>query len=118
MAKKNTGKSKKYPNNPIDLSPDPNTNELISRILDRDKEGMEKFKITMRDKMLKDPTNAKFWLQEGLEEGIDLCRYLINSIISYNFLNEKYKKLLKKNIKILKKNRELKKINKMLYEHP
>ena len=46
MDKKITGKSEKYPNNPIDLSPDANTNELISRILDRDKEGMDKFKIT------------------------------------------------------------------------
>ena len=108
MVKKNTGKIKKYPNNPIDLSPDPNTNELIARILDRDKEGMDKFKITMRDKMLKDPTNAKFWLQEGLEEGIDLCRYLINSIISYNLLNEKNKKLLKENKKLKEYNKMLK----------
>jgi len=111
MDKKNKRKSEKYPNNPIDLSPDANTNELISRILDRDKEGMDKFKITMQDKMLKDPTNAKFWLQEGLEEGIDLCRYLINSIHSYNLLNEKYKKLLKEN-------KELKEHNKMMYEYP
>jgi len=111
MAEKNTRKSKKYPDNQIDLSPDANTNELISRILDRDKEGMDKFKITMRDKMLKDPTNAKYWLQEALEESIDLSRYLINSVISYNLLNEKYKKLLKEN-------KELKEHNRMLYEHP
>jgi hypothetical protein len=111
MVKENTRQSKKYPDHQIDLSPDPNTNELIAKILDRDKEGMDEFKITMRDKMLKDPTNAKFWLQEGLEEAIDLCRYLINSIISYNLLNEKYKKLLKEN-------KELKETNKMLYEHP
>ena len=111
MAEKNTRQSEKYPNNPIDLSPDANTNELISRILDRDKEGMDKFKITMRDKMLKDPTNAKYWLQEALEESIDLSRYLINSVISYNLLNEKYKKLLKEN-------KELKEHNRMLYEHP
>ena len=49
----------KYPNKPINLSPDPNTNTLISKILDRDKEGMDKFGLTMREKMLKNPNDCK-----------------------------------------------------------
>jgi len=78
------------------FSPDPNTNELISRILSRDKEGLERFKVTMRDKQKADPTNAKYWLQEALEEGIDLVRYLIEAIHSYNTLLENHKTLQKK----------------------
>lgn len=53
MDKKINGKTSKYPNQPITLSPDPNTNTLISKILDRDKEGMDKFGLTMRQVMLK-----------------------------------------------------------------
>ncbi len=96
MDSKNTGKSEKYPFIKIDLSPDPNTNELISRILSRDKEGIDKFKVTMREKQLANPTDAKYWLQEALEEGIDLVRYLIESIHSYNTLLEEHKKLQQK----------------------
>ena len=48
MDNKTDGKTSQYPNKPIDLSPDPNTNTLVSKILDRDKEGMDKFGLTMR----------------------------------------------------------------------
>ena len=66
-----------YPNKQIDLSPDPNTNTLISKILDRDKEGMDKFVLTMRQVMLKNPIDCKKWLNDALEESIDHSRYLI-----------------------------------------
>ena len=100
-----------YPNKQIDLSPDPNTNTLISKILDRDKEGMDKFGLTMRQKMLKNPNDCKHWLKNSLEEAIDLSRYTIEAILSYQNLDEENKKL-KKQIK------ELKEHNRMLYEHP
>ena len=111
MDQKNTRQSKKYPNCKISLSPDPNTNELISKILDRDKEGMDKFGLTMRQKMLKNPNDCKIWLNDALEETIDLSRYLIEAILSYQYLAEENKKL-KKQVK------ELKEHNRMLYEHP
>ena len=111
MVEENTRQSKKYPDHQIDLSPDPNTNELIAKILDRDKEGMDKFKITMRSKMLQNPRDCVFWLHNALEESIDFSRYIIEAIQSYNTLNEENKKL-KLQIK------ELKETNKMLYEHP
>ena len=101
----------KYPNKPINLSPDPNTNTLISKILDRDKEGMDKFGLTMREKMLKNPNDCKIWLNDALEESIDHSRYLIEAILSYQNLAEENKKL-KKQIK------ELKEHNRLLYEHP
>ena len=111
MDNKTDGKTSQYPNKPIDLSPDPNTNTLISKILDRDKEGMDKFGLTMRQVMLKNPIDCKKWLNDALEESIDHSRYLIESILSYQNLAEENKKL-KKQIK------ELKEHNRMLYEHP
>ena len=101
----------KYPNKPINLSPEPNTNTLISKILDRDKEGMDKFGLTMREKMLKNPNDCKIWLNDALEESIDHSRYLIEAILSYQNLFEENKKLKKEN-------KELKEYNKMLLEHP
>ena len=100
-----------YPNKQIDLSPDPNTNTLISKILDRDKEGMDKFGLTMRQVMLKNPIDCKRWLNDALEESIDHSRYLIEAILSYQILAEENKKL-KKQVK------DLKEYNRMLYEHP
>ena len=111
MDNKTDGKASQYPNKPIDLSPDPNTNTLISKILDRDKEGLDKFGLTMRQVMLKNPKDCKKWLNDALEESIDHSRYLIESILSYQNLAEENKKL-KKQIK------ELKEHNRMLYEHP
>ena len=111
MDNKTNGKTSQYPNKPIDLSPDPNTNTLISKILDRDKEGMDKFGLTMRQVMLKNPIDCKKWLNDALEESIDHSRYLIEAILSYQILAEENKKL-KKQIK------ELKEHNRMLYEHP
>ena len=111
MDNKTDGKTSQYPNKPIDLSPDPNTNTLISKILDRDKEGMDKFGLTMRQVMLKNPNDCKKWLNDALEESIDPSRYLIESILSYQNLAEENKKL-KKQIK------ELKEHNRLLYEHP
>ena len=111
MDNKTDGKASQYPNKPIDLSPDPNTNTLISKILDRDKEGMDKFGLTMRQVMLKNPIDCKKWLNDALEESIDHSRYLIEAILSYQILAEENKKL-KKQIK------ELKEHNRMLYEHP
>jgi hemoglobin-like flavoprotein len=111
MDNKTDGKTSQYPNKPIDLSPDPNTNTLISKILDRDKEGMDKFGLTMRQVMLKNPIDCKKWLNDALEESIDQSRYLIEAILSYQILLEENKKL-KKQIK------ELKEHNRLLYEHP
>ena len=111
MDNKTDGKTSQYPNKPIDLSPDPNTNTLISKILDRDKEGMDKFGLTMRQVMLKNPNDCKKWWNDALEESIDHSRYLIESILSYQNLAEENKKL-KKQIK------ELKEHNRLLYEHP
>ena len=111
MDQKITRQEPKYPYKPIDLSPDPNTNELIARILDRDAEGLDKFKISMREKMLKNPRDCIFWLHNALEESIDFSRYIIEAILSYQNLNEENKKL-KKKIKDLEEH------NKLLYEHP
>ena len=111
MDNKTDGKASQYPNKPIDLSPDPNTNTLISKILDRDKEGLDKFGLTMRQVMLKNPIDCKKWLNDALEESIDHSRYLIEAILSYQILAEENKKL-KKQIK------ELKEHNRLLYEHP
>ena len=111
MDNKTDGKASQYPNKPIDLSPDPNTNTLISKILDRDKEGLDKFGLTMRQVMLKNPIDCKKWLNDALEESIDHSRYLIEAILSYQNLFEENKKLKKEN-------KELKEYNKMLLEHP
>ena len=104
-------KSEKYPHTKITLSKDPNTNELISKILDRDIEGMDKFGLTMRQVMLKNPNDCTKWLNDALEETIDLSRYIIEAILSYQNLAEENKKL-KKEVK------ELKEHNRMLYDHP
>ena len=109
MDNKAERKASQYPNKPIDLSPDPNTNTLISKILDRDKEGMDKFGLTMRQVMLKNPIDCKQWLNKSLEEKIDDARYTIEAILSYQILLEENKKLKKEN-------RELK--ERMTYEHP
>ena len=111
MDNETDGKASQYPNKPIDISPDPNTNTLISKILDRDKEGLDKFGLTMRQVMLKNPIDCKKRLNDALEESIDHSRYLIEAILSYQILAEENKKL-KKQIK------ELKEHNRMLYEHP
>ena len=111
MDKKINGKTSQYPNQPITLSPDPNTNTLVSKILDRDKEGMDKFGLTMRQKMLKNPNDCKIWLNDALEETIDLSRYLIEAILSYQNLVEENKKLKK----LLKKEKEY---SKLLNDHP
>ena len=109
---------KGYPQQKIQLSPDPNTNELISRILDRDKEGLDKFKITMRELMFKNPKDTLHWLYNALEESIDFSRYIIEAIHSYQILNEENKKLKKDLEKKEKKIKDLKEHNKMMYEHP
>ena len=111
MDNKTTRQEQIYPNKPIDLSPDPNTNELIAKILDRDKQGLDQFGITMRQKMLQNPKDCLLWMQDALEESIDFSRYMIEAINSYRILNEENKKL-KKEIK------KLKETNKLLYEHP
>jgi len=118
MDKKINGKTSKYPNQPITLSPDPNTNTLISKILDRDKEGMDKFGLTMRQVMLKNPNDCKKWLNDALEETIDLSRYIIEAILSYQNLDEEHKKLKIKYEKLLKKNKDLKETNQWMYELP
>jgi hypothetical protein len=59
----------------MSLSDDPNTQELISRILIRDQQGMEKFGITMRN-LKKTPLQ---FIEEAIEENIDLLRYLIEA---------------------------------------
>ena len=111
MDQKTTRQEPKYPDKPIDLSPDPNTNELIARILDRDKEGLDKFGISMREKMLRNPKDCVFWLHNALEESIDFSRYIIEAIESYRYLHEENKKL---KLKI----KQLEETNKLLYEHP
>ena len=111
MDKKINGKTSQYPNQPITLSPDPNTNTLISKILDRDKEGMDKFGLTMRQVMLKNPNDCIKWLNDALEETIDLSRYIIEAILSYQNLAEENKKLKK----LLKKEKEY---SKLLNDHP
>ena len=118
MDNKADRKASQYPNKPIDLSPDPNTNTLISKILDRDKEGMDKFKLTMRQVMLKNPIDCKRWLNNSLEEKIDDARYTIEAILSYQNLIEENKKKdlkIKKLEKLLKKEKEY---SKLLNEHP
>jgi|TARA_R100001082_G_scaffold103073_1_gene73543 cell division protein FtsB len=118
MDKETERKTSKYPNQPITLSPDPNTNTLISKIVDRDKQGMDKFGLTMRQAMLKNPIDCKKWLNESLEEAIDLSRYLIEAILSYEILVAEYQILVEENKKLKKEIKKLKEHNKMLYDHP
>jgi len=59
----------------MSLSDDPNIQELISRILVRDQQGMDKFGIKMRD-LKKTPLQ---FIEEAIEENIDLLRYLIEA---------------------------------------
>ena len=110
--------NKGYPNEKIQLSPDPNTNELISRILDRDSEGLDKFKITMRAVMLKNPRDTLHWLYNALEESIDFSRYIIEAIKFYQILNEENKKLIQENLKLKNKLKKEKEYSKLLNEHP
>lgn len=104
-------KSEKYPRTKITLSKDPNTNELISKILDRDKEGMDKFGLTMRQKMLNNPKDILYWLRNSLEEKIDDARYSIEAILAIQILLEENKKL-KQQLK------EEKEYGKMMYHSP
>ena len=55
---------------------DPNTKEVIHRILIRDQQGMKKFKKTMRE-INKSPVK---WLEEAIEGSIDNLRYLIEAV--------------------------------------
>lgn len=73
MVKKNTGNSSQF--DCSQLSPDLNTQELIQRILVRDKQGIEKFKTLMHEL---DKSPAEF-LEEAIEESIDKVRYLIEA---------------------------------------
>lgn len=111
MDNKTTRKEQINKNKLLDLSPDPNTNELVARILDRDQQGLDQFKITMREKMLKNPRDCVFWLNNALEESIDFSRYIIEAIQSYHYLQNE-------NEKLKKKIKDLKKYNKLLMEHP
>ena len=118
MDKKTTRQEPKYPNKPIDLSDDPNTNEVISDILTRCDQGMDKFGITMRSVMLQKPKDALYWLNNSYEEKIDDIRYTKEAIQAFRNLNEDHKKLQIKYDKALKEIKKLKEHNKMLYDHP
>jgi len=118
MDKKTTRQEQKYPNKPIDLSDDPNTNEVISDILTRCDQGMDKFGITMRSVMLQKPKDALYWLNNSYEEKIDDIRYTKEAIQAFRNLNEDHKKLQIKYDKALKEIKKLKEHNKMLYDHP
>jgi len=122
MAEESKGESKKfedsYPYKKIELSPDPNTNEVISDILTRCKQGMDKFGMTMRSLLLQNPKDALYWLNNSYEEKIDDLRYLKEAIQSFRNLNEEYKKTILENKKLKKEIKELKEHNKMLYDHP
>ena len=107
-----------YPFKKIQLSPDPNTNEVISDILTRCKQGMDKFANTMRSLMLKNPKDALYWLNNSYEEKIDDLRYTKEAIQAFRNLHEQHKLLQIKYNKLEKENKDLKKHNKLLYEHP
>ncbi len=64
---------------------DPNTKEVIHRIIIRDKQGMKRFKKTMRE-IKKNPIQ---WIEEAIEESIDNLRYLVEAL---NRLKKKSKK--------------------------
>lgn len=81
MDSKNTGNSQKHQdfirNKIKELGVvDQNTIELIELIVQRDKQGMDLYKTTMREKNW----DVKRWLQEALEENIDKSRYLLEAI--------------------------------------
>jgi CII-binding regulator of phage lambda lysogenization HflD len=122
MAEKSKGESKKfedsYPYKKIELSPDPNTNEVISDILTRCKQGMDKFGITMRSLMLQNPKDSLYWLNNSYEEKIDDLRYLKEAIQSFRNLNEENKKLIQENLKLKNKLKKEKEYSKLLNEHP
>lgn len=82
MDNKNTRHIKKYKHSQIK---DPNTRELIARIIKRDRQGRKKFKNTMRE-VNKNPAQ---WIEEAIEETIDKVRYLIEAL-------NRLKKMLKK----------------------
>ena len=59
---------------------------LLARILDRDQQGLDNFKITMREKNVENPRDCVFWLNNALEESIDfpdISSRLFNLIIIY-----------------------------------
>ena len=93
MDQKTSMQEPKYPNKLIDLSDDPNTNEVISDLLSRCDQGMDKFKITMRSVMLQNPKDALYWLNNSYEEKIDDLRYTKEAIQAFRNLNEDHKKL-------------------------
>ena len=114
MDQKTSRQEPKYPNKPIDLSPDPNTNEVISDVLTRCNQGMDKIAITMRAVMLQNPIDALYWINNSYEEKIDDLRYTKEAIQSFRNLNEDHKKLKIKYEKLLKKVKDLKEYNKLL----
>ncbi len=118
MANETTRQEQKYPHKQIDLSDDPNTNEVISDLLSRCDQGMDKFGITMRSVMLQKPKDALYWLNNSYEEKIDDIRYTKEAIQAFRNLNEDHKKLQIKYDKALKEIKKLKEHNKMLYDHP
>ena len=118
MDQKTTRQEPKYPNKPIDLAKDPNTNEVIADVLTRCNQGMDKFGITMRAVMLQNPKDALYWLNNSYEEKIDDLRYTKEAIQSFRNLNEEYKKLKIKYQKRLKEIKNLKEYNKLLRDHP
>jgi len=122
MAEKSKGESKKfedsYPYKKIELSPDPNTNEVISDILTRCKQGMDKFGITMRSLMLQNPKDSLYWLNNSYEEKIDDLRYLKEAIQSFRNLNEENKRIKLENLQLKKRVKEYKDLAKMYYDHP
>ena len=118
MANQTTRQEQKYPHKQIDLSDDPNTNEVISDLLSRCDQGMDKFKITMRSVMLQNPKDALYWLNNSYEEKIDDLRYTKEAIQAFRNLNEDHKKLKIKYEKLLKKVKNLKEYNQLLQDHP
>ena len=118
MAKDDTREEQIYPNKPIDLSDDPNTNEVISDILSRCDKGMDKFGKTMRSVMLQNPKDALYWLNNSYEEKIDDLRYTKEAIQAFRNLNEDHKKLKIKYDQALKKIKDLKEYNQLLKDHP
>ena len=118
MDQKTTRQEPKYPNKPIDLAKDPNTNEVIADVLTRCNQGMDKFGITMRAVMLQNPKDALYWLNNSYEEKIDDLRYTKEAIQAFRNLNEDHKKLQIKYDKALKEIKDLKEYNQLLKDHP
>lgn len=82
MDNQNTKYIKKYKHSQIK---DPNTRELIARIIKRDRQGKKIYKNVMRE-VNKNPAQ---WIEEAIEETIDKVRYLIEAL-------NRLKKILKK----------------------